>query len=200
MRETLAALFLRACGFDGTAPVYDPMCGSGTFVLEAAEIAQGLLPGRVRDFAFEHLASFDAHAVAALRIAEPRPTDLRFCGSDRDTGAVAMSIKNAARAGLGDVTDFWHRTIGEIVPPEGPPGLVIVNPPYGGRIGAGTPLFGLYAALGARLKERFAGWTVGLVTSEPKLAHATGLPFGPPGPFVDHGGIRIRLWQTGALG
>jgi putative N6-adenine-specific DNA methylase len=63
-------------------------------------------------------------------------------------------------------------------------------------VGNKAPLFGLYAALGQRLKAEFGGWRVGLVTSEPKLAHACALPFGPPGPFVDHGGIRIRLWQT----
>ncbi|MEM7491717.1 MAG: class I SAM-dependent RNA methyltransferase, partial [Pseudomonadota bacterium] len=55
MRETMAALFLGACGYDGTVPVLDPMCGSGTFVIEAAEIAAGLAPGRARDFAFQHL-------------------------------------------------------------------------------------------------------------------------------------------------
>ena len=67
MRETLAALFLRGAGFDGSAPVVDPMCGSGTFVIEAAEMAMGLAPGRGRSFAFERLASFDADAWAAMR-------------------------------------------------------------------------------------------------------------------------------------
>lgn len=199
MRETLAALFLRACGYDGAEPVLDPMCGSGTFVIEAAEIARGLLPGRARTFAFEDLATFDAGAFAAMKAVAPRGTDLRFHGSDRDQGAIAMARANADRAGIGDLCRFEMKPIGDIVPPEGPPGLVIVNPPYGGRIGAVGPLFGLYATLGARLKDGFAGWRVGLVTSEPKLAHATGLPFAPPGPFVDHGGIKIRLWQTAAL-
>src|SRR3546814_8924297 len=59
MRETMAAMFLRQCGYDGTQTVLDPMCGSGTFVIEAAEIALGLQPGRSRTFAFEHLPSFD---------------------------------------------------------------------------------------------------------------------------------------------
>ena len=67
MRETLAALFLRAAGYGGGEPVVDPMCGSGTFVIEAAEIAMGLAPGRSRAFAFERLAGFDAAAWAALR-------------------------------------------------------------------------------------------------------------------------------------
>ncbi|NMD08074.1 MAG: hypothetical protein GYA66_08860 [Phyllobacteriaceae bacterium] len=62
LRETMAALFLRQCGYTGHEPVLDPMCGSGTFIIEAAEIALGLAPGRNRRFAFEHLATFDAKA------------------------------------------------------------------------------------------------------------------------------------------
>ena len=60
MRETMAALLLRQCGYRGLEPIVDPMCGSGTFVLEAAEMAQGLMPGRLRKFAFELLPSFNA--------------------------------------------------------------------------------------------------------------------------------------------
>ena len=82
MRETLAALFLRAAGYDGAMPVVDPMCGSGTFVIEAAEIALGLAPGRSRSFAFEQLASFDPAAWAAMKEAAiPRDTALRFYAS-----------------------------------------------------------------------------------------------------------------------
>ncbi|MCB2123736.1 MAG: class I SAM-dependent RNA methyltransferase, partial [Rhodobacteraceae bacterium] len=60
-------------------------------------------------------------------------------------------------------------------------------------------LFGLYAALGGVLKERFGGWRVGLVTSDAGLAKATGLPFAAPGPEIPHGGIKVRLWKTGVL-
>ena len=107
-----------------------------------------------------------------------------------------MARENAGRAGLAEITAFQRHPIAEATPPEGPPGLVIVNPPYGTRIGNKKPLFGLYAAFGARMKEAFPGWRVALVTTEPGLAKATGLPFGPPGPIVDHGGQKIRLWQT----
>lgn len=64
MRETLAALFLRECGFDGREPILDPMCGSGTFVIEWAQIAAGLKPGRSRRFAFEQLATFNEATLA----------------------------------------------------------------------------------------------------------------------------------------
>lgn len=200
MRETMAALLLRTCGYDGSEPVVDPMCGSGTFVIEAAEIALGLLPGRTRRFAFEHLASFDADAWQAMRApVTPKPTALRFHGYDRDAGAIRMSLANAARAGVGDITSFNAQTITDLTPPEGPPGLVIVNPPYGARIGNKKPLFALYGSMGQVLAERFRGWRVGIVTTDPGLAKATGLRFDAPGPFIAHGGLKIRLYQTGRL-
>ena len=200
MRETLAALFLRQCGYVGSEPVLDPMCGSGTFVIEAAEIAAGLPPGRSRSFAFEQLAGFDPAAWQAMRAArEPRPTALRFYGSDRDAGAVRMSRANAERAGVSQLTSFQKVPVEALERPDGPPGLVIVNPPYGGRIGNRKSLYAVYAALGATLGRRFSGWRVGLVTSDAALARATRLPFGPPGRPVDHGGLKIRLWQTKPL-
>lgn len=192
MRETLAALFLRACGYDGTGPVYDPMCGSGTFILEAADIALGLTPGRARSFAFEQLApSFDPP-----ELSHPRQTDLKFFGSDRDAGAVAMAKANTKNAGTDHITSFETKPISDIEPPCTQPGLIIVNPPYGGRIGNKKPLFGLYAAFGARVQETFSGWRVGMVTSDGGLAKATGLNWDAPGPIVDHGGTKIRLWQA----
>jgi putative N6-adenine-specific DNA methylase len=202
MRENMAALFLRLCGYRGTEPVVDPMCGSGTFVIEAAEIAVGLKPGRSRRFAFEQLASFDAAAWRRLRGTGPgviTAGGLRFYGSDRDAGAIRMSRANAERAGVSALTEFREHAVSDLMPPEGPPGLVIVNPPYGGRIGEKQSLFPLYRALGQTLQSRFAGWRVGVITNEASLAEATGLPFAPPGPPVTHGGLRVTLFRTGAL-
>ncbi|QFS84385.1 Ribosomal RNA large subunit methyltransferase L [Roseivivax sp. THAF40] len=201
MRETLASLFLRAAGFDGAEPVVDPMCGSGTFVIEAAERAAGLMPGRARSFAFEHLTSFDPAGWEAARSARTTmaPPAARFAGSDRDQGAIAMSRANALRADVAEHCDFACHPVTEARPPDGAPGLVIVNPPYGLRIGAKSPLFGLYAAFGARMQAAFPGWRVAMITSEAKLARAAGLPWRKPGPIVDHGGTKVRLWQTGPL-
>lgn len=200
MRETMAALFLRQCGYDGSEPVVDPMCGSGTFVIEAAEIAAGLKPGRERAFAFEHLATFDAAAWAEMRAAaSPKTPEFRCYGSDRDAGAIEMSRANAARAGVGEITDFAQHPVSDLVPPPGPPGLVIVNPPFGDRLGDKSRLQALYRALGTTLKSRFAGWRVGLITNEAALARATGLPFKPPGPPVNNGGLRITLYVTDRL-
>ncbi|PWJ19108.1 THUMP domain-containing class I SAM-dependent RNA methyltransferase [Jannaschia seohaensis] len=199
LRETMAALLLRACGFDGSEPVLDPFCGSGTFVLEAAEIAAGLAPGRARRFAFERLATFDAAAWAALRdMPQPPRPDLGFYGSDRDAGAFAAARANAERAGVAELCHFEKRTVSEIAPPPGGPGLVIANPPYGTRIGDRKPLYGLYGALGTALRERFSGWRLGLVTSEPSLARATGLDLDESAPIA-HGGLRVRLYRSGPL-
>lgn len=201
MRETLASLFLLACGYNGTEPVLDPMCGSGTFVIEAAEIAARLNPGRSRGFAFEQLATFDAEAWRLMRAVNSRRPPAALCyGSDRDEAAVAMSQANAERAGVADGAAFHRCTIGDIVPPDGRPGLVIVNPPYGERLAASRDLAPLYRALGHSLLSRFAGWRAGIVTSERDLAYATGLPFLPNDAPVPHGGLRVSLFRTGVLG
>jgi putative N6-adenine-specific DNA methylase len=200
MRETMASLFLRQCGFTGTEPVLDPMCGSGTFVIEAAEMATGLLPGRTRHFAFEQLRGFDSRTWERMRSAvTAQPTELRFYGSDRDAGAIGMSRENAERAGVSGITTFTEAEIADLVPPDGPPGLVIANPPYGTRIGDKRALQSLYAGFGKVMKARFKGWRVAIITTDAGLAKQTGLPFEPPAPPVLHGGLRVTLWQTRAL-
>ncbi|MDP5083857.1 MAG: class I SAM-dependent RNA methyltransferase [Yoonia sp.] len=201
MRETLAALMLRECGYTGHEPVLDPMCGSGTFLIEAAEIALGLNPGRSRSFAFEQLATFDAVKWEAMRKQFPvhRADIPHFYGSDRDAGAIRMSRANAERADVSDLITFENLSASDIQRPEGPPGLIICNPPYGGRIGNPKLLYGLYASLGETLRDRFIGWRVGIVTSETGLAKATGLPFKPKGAPIPHGGLKVWLFQTDPL-
>ena len=200
MRETMASLFLRQCGYNGTEAIVDPMCGSGTFVIEAAEIAARLNPGRLRHFAFERLASFDPAAWEQMRaVKSGRMPSARCYGSDRDAGAVEMSRANASRAGVTAFTEFRQGTISELLPPVEPPGLVITNPPYGTRLSEGKDLSALYSALGQVLKSRFAGWRVGIVVREPRLAHATGMEFLPVREPVLHGGLRVFLFQTGPL-
>jgi putative N6-adenine-specific DNA methylase len=200
MRETMASLFLALCGYDGNEPVLDPMCGSGTFVIEAAEIAMGLKPGRSREFPFQFLKSFDEKAWQRMRASgAPIVPASRYYGSDHDAGAIRMSKANAERAGVSASTDFQQLDIREITPPDGKPGLVIVNPPYGARIGDRKPLMDLHAALGEVLLSRFSGWRVGLITSDAALAKATGLPFGAPSAPIAHGGLSVQLYQTGKL-
>ncbi len=199
MRENMAALFLRQAGFRGDEPVVDPMCGSGTFIIEAAEIAAGLMPGRSRSFAFEQLASFDAGAWDGLKTSEPRAPEARFYGYDRDAGAVKGASANAERAGVAEFASFTRAPLSDLTPPDGPPGLLICNPPYGARIGERKLLFGLYASFGQVLKERFSGWRAAIITSDGGLAKATGLPFLPQGEPVAHGGLKVKLYQTAPL-
>ncbi len=202
LRENLAALFLRACGYEGTQPVLDPMCGSGTFLIEAAEIASGLAAGRSREFAFERLPGFDEAAWSAIcaevASSASRPAQ-SFTGFDRDPGAVKAAIANVDRAGLSDLVEISRRAVAELKAPNGPAGLVIVNPPYGARISNQAALRSVYRTLGQRLKADFKGWRVGIVTSAPALAKATGLRL-DAGPPVDHGGLTVKLYQTTITG
>lgn len=202
MRETLAALFLAECGYQPGEPVIDPMCGSGTFVIEAAEIAAGLAPGRSRNFGFEALLGFDKAQFEALKA--PKTVHLgsskpQFFGFDRDDGAIRGATENAQRAGIAEMCDFTRQAISDLKPPPGPPGLVIVNPPYGARIGNRKLLFALYDSFGKTLRQRFRRWRVGLVTSDAGLAKSCDLPFLPPSPPVALGPLKIRLWRTGSL-
>lgn len=202
MRETMAALMLHRCGFTGAEPLVDPMCGSGTFVIEAAEMAMGLKPGRDRKFAFEHLATIDRNVWHRLRSAKngvSAPPTLRLYGSDSDAGAIRMSRDNAARAGVAAITEFQQLAVSDLRTPPGPPGLVMVNPPYGDRIGDKSKLQPLYRSLGSILLQHFSGWRIGLIATDKALAHATGLPFKPPSAPIAHGGLRIQLYTTNPL-
>ena len=176
------------------------MCGSGTFVIEAAEIAAGLQAGRSRSFAFEQLVTFDRAGWDALRSVARRQPAVRFYGSDRDAGAIAMSKANAERAGVTELTEFRQLPVGELERPAGPPGLVIVNPPFGARIGEGASLGARsIAASAVCCANVFSGWRVGLITTEIGLARATALPFLPNGAPVLHGGLRVTLYRTDVL-
>ena len=200
LRETLAALILRQAGFKGKEPVVDPMCGSGTLVLEAAEIASRLDAGRSRNFAFQLLPSFDADAFQELKDRTKKAeSEFQFYGFDRDAGAVKCAISNAERADVDDMCSFTRQTVSDLTPPDGPKGLVIVNPPYGIRIGDQKKLAPLYQKLGHVLKTRFAGWRVAILTNTGKLAEATDLPFKPDPVGFSHGGIKVKLYQTDVL-
>jgi putative N6-adenine-specific DNA methylase len=197
LRETMAALFLRACGYLGDETLLDPFCGSGTIPIEAAQIAAGLAPGRARSFAFEQFASFRPDAYERSRkkaLAGAAPQSVMAIGSDRSDGAVRAAGANALRAGVEGTTSFGVAALSEVTAPEGPPGLILTNPPYGHRLGGGGELKPLYAAIGQVMRERFSGWRIGLVTANPSLAKATGLKLEAGAP-VPHGGLKVQLWQ-----
>ena len=166
----MAAGFLAEMGFDGTQTVVDPMCGSGTFVLEAAEIAAGLVPGRSRAFAFERMVGGVRPEVAG---GSHVPT-ARFFGYDRDDGAIRGAQANAERAGVSEWVTFERQAISDLMPPEGvAPGLVMVTRRWRAARGAEAAVWVVWRD-GAVLAERFKGWRVGIVTSDGGLARRPG--------------------------
>ena len=204
LRETMAANLLRACGYTGDETVIDPMCGSGTFLIEAAQMASGIMAGGNRRFAFEHLATFDAATVAQIKREwdEKRPARSnlpKFYGSDRNEKVIGFAQDNANRGGVDRLCSFELLAISNIKRPEGAPGLVIVNPPYGSRIGNKKELFSLYHAFGEIMRDRFEGWRVAMVTADTMLAESTKLPWEPTGAPIAQGGLKVKLFQTKPL-
>jgi len=195
MRETLGAAMLLAAGWRGQAPLLDPMCGSGTLPIEAALIARRIAPGLRRGFAFERWPAFDAAAWRDVRgraEAEVLPrSPVRITGSDRDAGAVAAALENAARAGVADDVEFREAALSAATADAGP-GLLVSNPPYGVRVGEERGLRDLYATLGKLVTQRLIGWSVALLTANPRLDAATGLDWREV--FrTSNGGIPVRL-------
>ena len=180
------------------------MCGSGTFVLEAAGRASGQVAATNRAFAYQLWPSSVGVNTDAFKGPEA-PFDQdhgklpTMYGSDRDAGAAKRALANADRLGVAHFCQFARKSVSEVCPLTSRPGLVIVNPPYGDRLGNKAKLAGLYASFGQVMRERFEGWRVALITNEAGLAAACKLPFNKPGPVVSHGGLKVRLWQTEAL-
>jgi putative N6-adenine-specific DNA methylase len=158
VREQLAAACILASGWDGHGPVVDPMCGSGTLLVEAAWIALGRAPGHLRPgWAFERLPGFDPGRFAAIR-EEPIPApgpEVRLFGNDLSEEALRAARANLERAGLADRSTLIRGGAAEVSPPSGPAGLVAVNPPYGERVRADAAQ---WRALGDLLKREFKGW------------------------------------------
>ena len=183
LKENLAAALLLRCGWPAIAArggaFVDPMCGSGTLVVEAALIAADCAPGLLRRrFGFERWRQHDASAWAALREAALVRRNLgalgrgRLRGFDRDQTAIRASLANSGRAGVGDHLVFERRELTSLASVPEPAGLVLVNPPYGARLEDEGTLGPLYAQLGRVLIERFPGWEAGVFTGNPPLGRA----------------------------
>lgn len=179
LRENLAAGIIKLTGWQPGTPFLDPMCGSGTFLLEAALIALDTAPGIKRSFGFEKLKNFEAPAwneirQAAQKRVKPASPMLIF-GSDSDSRAVRAARQNLEAAGLSNVVQVQQLDVLESPAPalpEGLTGILLSNPPYGERIGEQDELAELYPLLAASLKKHFAGWNAFFLTSDlrmPKL-------------------------------
>jgi 23S rRNA (guanine2445-N2)-methyltransferase / 23S rRNA (guanine2069-N7)-methyltransferase len=185
LKENVAAAVLLRAGWpainDAGGILVDPMCGSGTFLIEAALIAADAAPAQDRDyFGFKGWRGHDAELWERL-CAEARARRAarvaRRCilGSDVDADAVRMAIENATQAGVSDWLHVEKRALGEVVRPRSDIGLVVTNPPYGERIGAESGLSELYSELGRTLRERFRGWQAAVLTGNPPLARNLGI-------------------------
>ncbi|NBD13984.1 THUMP domain-containing class I SAM-dependent RNA methyltransferase [Corallococcus silvisoli] len=199
LRETLAAGILRLAGYTGEMSLVDPMCGSGTFLVEGAWMSQHRAPGLLRTFAFQSFPSFDREAWARRRaeaeargLVQPRVTPR---GYDLNAGALGTARRNAKRAGV-TLTLERHDLRTLKAPPEGP-GLVVANPPYGKRVGEAEDLPELYRALGATMNGAFREWRKALIVpEEPRLVSALGLQGARRIP-VKNGGLRCLLLLAG---
>jgi putative N6-adenine-specific DNA methylase len=169
LRETLAAATLLGAGWDGTTPLTDPLCGSGTIPIEAAMLARRIAPGRDRSFAFLHWPEADQAAwnqlVAGARAGERPRSPVPIAGRDRDAGAITAATANAERAGVSGDIEFDVRAISALEP-AAPPGLVASNPPYGVRVGETDALRNLYAQLGNVLRAKRSGWRLALLSAD----------------------------------
>lgn len=179
LRENLAAGVLQLSGWKAGQPLLDPMCGSGTFLLEAAMMALNIAPGLKRGFGFEKLKNFESDTWkkiknAALKQAQPA-TFQKIYGSDSDLRAVRVARQNLSEAGLLEAVQLAQTDITEVIPPADN-GVLVANPPYGVRIGEDEELALLYPKMGEALKRRFAGWNTYFLTNDmrlPKLMRLT---------------------------
>ncbi len=199
LKENLAAGLIRLTGWDGRVPLVDPLCGSGTLLIEAAGMALGRSASLERRFAFEVWPDFDGHlwqqsleqAAAHERNTLVDGSSLAaIVGSDTDPEVLRQAQDNATAAGLAPWLQFHNGDCRDFMPPAGR-GIVVCNPPYGERIGERDSLEQLYSDLGAMVKERCSGWDLWLLSGNPELTGALRMKASRKLP-VSNGGIDCR--------
>jgi putative N6-adenine-specific DNA methylase len=178
LAETLAAGILLLAGYDGSEPLLDPMCGTGTFAVEAALIATRTPPGLHREFAFERWGAHDQLAFAEVQHEAnhghrdaPQPIIAR----DRAERSVRATQRNLKAAWMDAWVEVEQRDALDLVLPWGSGGVIVANPPYGKRVSDVERLFGLYRRFGNSLKKQATGATAWILAGEPRLAKVIGL-------------------------
>ena len=201
LRENLAAGILKLTGWKPGVALLDPMCGSGTFLLEAAMMALDIAPGSKRHFAFEKLNNFDQSAWQVIKQQAQKNakqvTFQKIYGSDVDLRAVRASKTNLQEAGLLEAVQLAHKDFAELAAPA-ETGILIANPPYGVRIGEDEALAVLYPKMGEALKRRFAGWTAYFLTSDLRLPKLMRLSPSKRTPLFN-GPLECRLFEIGLV-
>ena len=206
LRETLAAALLMSSGWEPGDPLVDPLCGSGVIPIEAALMAARIAPGLAtvgrapRAFAFTAWPQFDASLWRrcvddAAAMASPSAIPA-IAGSDRDEGAILAARANAERAGLAEKVTFETAAISAMPVPEGAPGWIVTNPPYGLRVGEQGEVRRLYAAFGRAVRERAPGWRLAMLSPDPRLDAIAGTEAGrrlEERVRTKNGGIPVRV-------
>jgi putative N6-adenine-specific DNA methylase len=197
LKENLAAGILRLTGWQSGETLLDPMCGSGTFLLEAAQIALDIAPGLGRGFAFERLRHLDrATWTAVRRAAESRrqaPRALPIFGSDIVGEQLRRTRTNLESAGLAKCVTLDRADLLERAPPAAE-GVMVTNPPYGVRLGEAEELAALYPRLGDALKQRWSGWRCYFFSGDPALPKLIGLKASRRTPLFN-GALECRLLE-----
>jgi putative N6-adenine-specific DNA methylase len=198
LRETLAAGILLLLGWDGSQTLVDPLCGSGTLVIEGALLARRLPPGGDRRFAFMDWPGFRPGLWQVLHAEAGRvalPAGPVILGADRDAAAIAAARGNAERAGVRNDLELRRQPLSDLTAPPGP-GLLVCNPPYGARLAAGEDLCPLFRQLGEVWRRNFAGWRLAFLAPDEGLARSAGLPLTRVAALTN-GGIPVILFQAG---
>jgi putative N6-adenine-specific DNA methylase len=197
LRENLAAGLLRLADWQPGVPLLDPMCGSGTIVVEAALIALDIAPGLKRTFGFQKLDWYDGPTWQRIKQAAQRrmlPTAAAgIYASDNDALAVGHCAANLAAAGVATAVAVERASaIARSAP--APAGIIVSNPPYGVRQADAAELAAFYPSLGDALKQRFAGWTAYLFSGDPRLPKLLGLRASRRTPLYN-GALECRLYE-----
>lgn len=197
LKENLAAGILMLAGWQPQTPLLDPMCGSGTFLLEAALMAHDIAPGLARKFSFFRLSDFDAALWQRLLAeAEGRrrpPAAQPIFGSDISRDQVERARQNLAAAGLDGCVQLECADLLQRAPPA-PAGILVANPPYGVRLAQQEQLAAFYPQLGDALKRRFCGWRCYFLSGDPQLPKRIGLKAGRRTPLFN-GALACRLYE-----
>ena len=205
LRENLAAGLLRTAGWKAGTPLFDPMCGSGTILIEAAQIVAGIPPGLKREFAFEKMHQFDADAWTKIKASakpHPLPAEPTIFGSDISGDMIVMTRNNLNKAGIRFDVPLKQIEAQEIKAPTTQPGILLTNPPYGERIGVrGDSTMEtdelakeFFSSFSTTLKQRFAGWSVYLFTADLGLPKMLRLKESRKTPFFN-GALECRLFR-----
>jgi putative N6-adenine-specific DNA methylase len=194
LRENLAAGIVMLTGWRPQEPLLDPMCGGATLLVEAAAMARGRAPGAKRDFGFQRLNSFDS---ALWNTVKEEPTTAQsnpvLYGSDSDPEALRTARRNLAAAGVERWVKLERADVLERAAPA-PAGVMVMNPPYGERMGSADELARFYPKLGDALKRGFAGWRCYIFTADLRLPKLIRLEPSRRTPLWN-GALECRLYE-----